>query len=205
MEQLLRTLNLNSPAPYAYGGASEDVITSSASPDVSPISTTSGLHTPPDISPAKAYGEWKFNPSYDFGPVYQTQPDNALLFETENPFRYHDLVNVPQAATFRPSHSVEPFQAQARGFPFAGPLSERPTPAPTNDAFTQVEYPTTHLRQDSIPLSAGLWSQQRLRTSSAEWLKPEERRLVDHSALLPQSDHHSMRTGNAHGNAHEVC
>ncbi|PSR72050.1 hypothetical protein PHLCEN_2v12080 [Hermanssonia centrifuga] len=191
VEQLLRTLNLNSPAPFSPSSAPGEVASSCTSADVSPISTTSGLHTPPDISPVKGFSDWKFNPTYDFGPVYQTQPHNALLFETEAPFRYQDVMGGPHGTSYPTSHSADPFPPRTTPFPFFEPLSERPSPAPLNENFSQSECATpAHYRQEPVAASPGSWGRQRLRTSSADWMKPEELRIVvDHSSPHRSSDY----------------
>ena len=196
MQQLLRTLNLNSPAPPPLAGYG-DIGSSAASPDVSPISTTSGLHTPPDVSPAKAFGEWKLNANYDFGPVYQTQPNEGLLFQTNNNLRYHDYMSVSPDAGLRSSISADGFQSQAKTLPSLSSFPDRLPSAPSSDMFSTMDFPPSHIRQESVAptLSTGSWGQQRMRSSSIEWLKPEERRL-DHA-----SGDHSVRASHS---AHEV-
>ena len=63
--------------------------------------------------------------------------------------------------------------------------------------FSTMDFPPSHIRQESVAptLSTGSWGQQRMRSSSMEWLKPEERRL-DHA-----SGDHSVRASHS---AHEV-
>ncbi len=198
MQQLLRTLNLNSPAPPHLSGGYTDNGSFAASPDVSPISTTSGLHTPPDVSPAKAFGEWKLNANYDFGPVYQTQPNEGLLFQTSNQLRYHDYMNVSPGIGLRPSPPGDGYPSQTRALPSLPTFPDRSPSGSSNDVFSQMDFPPTHIRQESVAqaMPSSSWNQQRLRSSSAEWMKPEERR-VDHS-----SGDHSIRSSHS---AHEVC
>ncbi|KAH0837754.1 armadillo-type protein [Lanmaoa asiatica] len=65
VEQLLRALNLNSPAPCAQQPArvlNGETANLSGSPDVSPSSTTSALLTPTDLSPAKTSFDLKVTP-----------------------------------------------------------------------------------------------------------------------------------------------
>ncbi|KAJ3552594.1 hypothetical protein NM688_g4071 [Phlebia brevispora] len=179
VQQLLRTLNLNSPAPplstSGYGG----MTSASASPDVSPVSTTSGLHTPPDVSPAKAFGEWKLNPSYDFGPFYQTQPSEGLLFQT-SPLRHYDILSPPSGIPLRSSHSADSFPSETKGFVSLQSFPDCTSGASTSALFTQTDCPP-HAHQDVLFSSSqsAPWSHQRLRSSSAEWLKPEDRRVAD--------------------------
>ena len=84
VHQLLRTLNLNSPGPLAPEGPSKEMGPLSTSPNVSTVSTTSALLTPPQVSPVECFGERKLNPTYEFGPGYQPQSNSTLLFETDS-------------------------------------------------------------------------------------------------------------------------
>ncbi|THH27238.1 hypothetical protein EUX98_g6951 [Antrodiella citrinella] len=161
VEQMLRHLNL-SPDPFNIN-THIGFATSAASPDVSPISTTSALLTPID-SPAKGFD---IKSGFDSGPVYQTQP-NGLLFETGISHRYAD------------SHA----------FPLFEPFSARPTPAPSSQAPPPMLRPASHSRVESAPTSPFSWGPQRFRTSS-EWLKPDERRVND--AAPQDQPHRSFR------------
>ncbi|KAH8094749.1 ARM repeat-containing protein [Cristinia sonorae] len=182
VEQLLRPLNLDSPGPYNSNAHSGDFISSPTSPDLSPISTTSALLTPTDLSPAKGF-DHKHGPAFDFSTAYQAQP-NGLLFETGISQRYHeitsgDVVPVQHADRFQ--------QSDAGPFPLFEPFSERPTPAPSSQTFPSMHQSAAHPRRESAPTSPFSWGSQRFRTSS-EWVRPDERRvdpITTHEQSLP--------------------
>lgn len=185
VQQLLRSLNLNSPAPFSQGGYDQEFGSIGVSPDVSPVSTTSALMTPPELSPTKGFGDWKFNPAYDFNnPVYQTQSNNGLLFETESPHRYEN-VGPLQTPTY-PSRSgtsqpVDPFQSSARSFGFTDPFADRGGSRSAHEGHTRPDT-SPRTRQDPSLLHPS-WSNQRLRSSSEDWIKSDERRgSLDHSS-----------------------
>lgn len=196
VQQLLRTLNLNSPGPLSPTVQTQNLGLPSVSPDVSPVSTTSALLTPPELSPAKPYGDWKFNPSYDFAPVPQSQTNNALLFETDPPHRYQEVFNAQQSG-HRPviAQSADPFQSSARAFGSFEPFSE--------SSFSSESFPCTDVNPSSRH-DPGLlhpsWSHQRLRRSSSDWTKVEDRRAFDGT----NSDINLSPTSRAHATAHEV-
>lgn len=201
VEQLLRTLNLNSPAPPDFPAVTIDggLMPSSASPSISPISTTSELHTPPNHSPAKPFGDWKMNPSHEYAPVYQTQPHNALHFDADQGLRYYEVPGASQTSLFRPAQSTDSLHIPAKAFS----CNSSPVEGMMGDAFAHMDYPTAP-RRDSVPnnLFASSWSPQRLRSSSAEWIKPDERRMAEHAGFVAASD--PPRNGSSHASAHEV-
>ncbi|KAF6748349.1 pumilio-family RNA binding repeat protein [Ephemerocybe angulata] len=83
VEQLLRTLNLNSPAPFAQKpSVNVNVEMIPNSPDFSPASVSSALLTPTDFSPVRPF-DAKFPPSsYDVNQQLQSYlPQSSLLFE----------------------------------------------------------------------------------------------------------------------------
>lgn len=198
-DALFRTLNLNSPGPLSPIGPPQTKESLSVSPDVSPVSTTSALLTPPELSPAKPYGDWKFNPSYDFGSAYQPQSNNALLFETDPQSRYQDIVG---SAAYRPSvvQSADPFRPSSRAFPAFEPSSEQ-SPYPSMEAFSRMDG-EPRLRQDPSMLHPS-WSHQRLRSSSSEWTKGDDRRGFESygPSEITASPSHGSRS---HAAAHEV-
>lgn len=201
VQQLLRTLNLTSPAPFSPESFAGDFFPSPISPDVSPVSTTSALLTPPDQSPAKAFGEWKFNAVHDFGPAYQPQaPNHSLLFETD-PQPYPDFPSFSNAS-YRP---MEPFQS-ARSFPFFEPFADRSTAVSASNGARTRDPSVATSRQDSAFLHLASWpqSQSRARTTSVEWAKPEDRRHSEHSSATPSEA--SFYPSRSHGgsSAHEV-
>ena len=160
--------------------------------------------TPPELSPAKPYGDWKFDASYDFGPRYQPHSNNALLFETEPQTRHQDI---PGGGPYRPSipQSADPFRPSGRAFPAFEPFSES-SPYPSAESFARLDNPTLP-RQDPTMLHPS-WNHQRLRTSSssADWMKVEERRGFEPSGIseLHSSPSHPSHSARSHAAAHEV-
>lgn len=117
VEQLLRTLNLNSPAPPPQKPAIDlNVDTFPSSPDFSPASVSSALLTPTDLSPVRSY----FSQS-------------SLLFENGSPGKHQDTLVAHSPSYPHFSHSNQPSNA----FPFFEPFTEPPTPAPINSVHTQ--------------------------------------------------------------------
>lgn len=87
VEQLLRTLNLNSPAPFAHHKPSPlavSVETSPSSPDFSPASASSALLTPTDLSPTGRSFDVKLHSPYEHthsaAHPYLTQ--TSLIFDS---------------------------------------------------------------------------------------------------------------------------
>ncbi|KAH9950976.1 ARM repeat-containing protein [Amylocystis lapponica] len=170
IEQLLRTLNLNSP--LTESASLPPVIPSPTSPDLSPISSSSTLLTPTDLSPARMF-DAKFSSDYDLGTVYSAQPRDRS-YEAHR--RYNNGFAGPYPLQNGSYRSVQPhssIHADHAVFPFFEPLSQGPTPAPSARPFLQPSAPSAYQRLDSTPLAPASWTQQRLRTSS-EWLKPDE-------------------------------
>ena len=155
--------------------------------------------TPPELSPAKAHGEWKFNPNYDFGPAgYQPQSNNALLFETDPQNRYQELLS---NSSYRPSvvHSADPFRSSGRNLASFEPFAEGSLYA-QGGGLPRIDTSVAH-RQDATLLNPS-WSHQRLRTSSADWMKAEDRRGFEAGTSdVNLSPTHGTRT---HATAHEV-
>ncbi|KAG6874839.1 hypothetical protein C0992_006325, partial [Termitomyces sp. T32_za158] len=85
VEQLLRTLNLNSPVPSKKPSLSLSLDASPSSPDFSPASVTSSLMTPTDLSPSqRSFDVNAKSAAYDLGPTaFLQQP--SLLFEHPSP------------------------------------------------------------------------------------------------------------------------
>ena len=133
VEQLLRTLNLNSPAPFTKKPAiTLGVDTSPSSPDFSPASATSSLLTPTDLSPPRPF-DLKLQNPYDLGQSIQYVPQNSLLFEQSPINRAQDpsplsAHTAPYRSQFSQSSTCLPTTS---GLQFFEPFSEPPTPAPT--------------------------------------------------------------------------
>ncbi|KAF8167240.1 armadillo-type protein [Crassisporium funariophilum] len=129
VEQLLRTLNLNSPAPFNNKPAPlvVNIKTSPNSPDFSPASVSSALLTPTDLSPARSF-EVKLHSPYEHAFLSQS----SLLFENGSPGKNHDNLasNPPtyRAPLVHLNHSRH--QPTNNNFPFFEPFAEPPTPAP---------------------------------------------------------------------------
>ena len=201
VHQLLRTLNLNSPAPLATESFATDFLPSPISPDVSPISTTSALLTPPDQSPAKGFGEWKFNPSYDFGAAYQSHGPNSLLFEVD-PHTIPDYTT-SQQPLYRSMPPADPLQPSIRSFHGFEPFQERLSALPSSNVIS-VREPIlpAHLRQESGFAHSGAWAPPRIRTSSLEWGRLDERRDSESSAGFTELSFSPSRSRS--GSVHEV-
>ena len=160
--------------------------------------------TPPELSPAKAYGEWKFNPGYDFGSVSQGQSNNSLLFETDPLRRYHDVGGITQHPAYGPvvANNTDPFQASARAFASFEPFSERVS-APSSECFPRLDS-IASLRQGTDPsLLHPSWGHQRVRTSSADWVKADERRAFEFNGMS-EGSLGSPSGSRSLANAHEV-
>src|SRR5882757_980833 len=98
-EQVLRFLNLNSPVPSPTQPLSSLSSTTNNTPDLSPVSATSALMTPCDLSPATGFD--KLNCHFDFN---QSMPPNqSLLFET-SPSRLHPPSLSPTHKSFYAEH-----------------------------------------------------------------------------------------------------
>ena len=133
VEQLLRTLNLNSPAPPPQKPAIDlNVDTSPSSPDFSPASVSSALLTPTDLSPVRSF-ELKFPAQYEHGQHQPYFSQSSLLFENGSPGKHQDTL-AAHSPSYPPfSHSNQPSNA----LPFFEPFTEPPTPAPINSVHTQ--------------------------------------------------------------------
>ena len=197
---MLHNLDLDPLVPSSINTRSVGFISSPASPGDSPFSTTSALLTPTEFSPAKSFDP-KLSPAFDFGPVYQTQP-NSLLFETGIPQRYLEMVN-PDAVSVAPAQS-DRFQHDSHTVPRFDPFSDRTTLA-TSQAFLPPLQIPSQTRGESAPTSPYSWGAQRFRTSS-EWVRPEERRTADPAAAATERTTRSFQGSSPHGptQSHEV-
>jgi len=132
VEQLLRTLNLNSPAPFNKPSIfALNIETSPSSPDFSPASVSPALLTPTDLSPARPF-DIKLHSPYDHVPSghpYLSQ--SSLLMENHSPVKNQDaLISnpvVPRSPLVQLNHPRQ--QAPSNNFPFFEafhePLSSR--------------------------------------------------------------------------------
>ncbi|THV05726.1 ARM repeat-containing protein [Dendrothele bispora CBS 962.96] len=98
VEQLFRTLDLNSPGPYHLNqkpSLNLSFESSNGSPDFSPVSISSALLTPTDLSPSRSASDHNFKPHLQSPyaellaargpPGFMTHP--SLLFEPDSPTR----------------------------------------------------------------------------------------------------------------------
>ncbi|KAJ3500658.1 hypothetical protein NLJ89_g9698 [Agrocybe chaxingu] len=178
VEQLLRTLNLNSPAPFIHRPSSltVQVETSPSSPDFSPASVSSALLTPTDLSPARAF-DVKLHSPYEHahsGHPYLSQP--SLLFENNSPIKTHEGLPTNTAAGRAPLTHLNHPRLQT-DFPFFEPFAEPPTPAPV------APNPNAHSSSPS-DLSKSIYT------------SPLPRRIPDPVRLVPMD----WRLNNVHQN-----
>ncbi|KAK0436291.1 armadillo-type protein [Armillaria borealis] len=96
VEQLLRTLNLNSPDPFVQQKPALNLSFEAAppSPDFSPASVSSALLTPTDLSPTRSFDIKQLQSPYELatGPRSGSYiPQTSLLFEPSSPTRLHHI------------------------------------------------------------------------------------------------------------------
>jgi len=119
VEQMLRFLNLNSPVPSPIQPFSSLSSTTNNTPDLSPVSATSTLMTPTDLSPATGFD--KLNCHFDFN--QSVPPSQSLLFET-SPSRLHAPSLPPAHKSYYAEHgSVRGYNAI--NLPYVDPFSNR--------------------------------------------------------------------------------
>jgi pumilio RNA-binding family len=183
VEQLLRTLNLNSPAPPPQKPAIDlNVDTSPSSPDFSPASVSSALLTPTDLSPVRSF-DIKFPAQYEHGQHQPYFSQSSLLFENGSPGKHQNTLAAH--SPYPPfSHSNLPSNA----FPFFEPFTEPPTPAPINSVHIQYHPPSPS------PLPHSLYSSplpprrmESARPSPMDW------RLTQQLQQQPASTHPDWR------------
>ncbi|KAI0640145.1 ARM repeat-containing protein [Trametes polyzona] len=176
VEQLLRSLNLNSPAPTAPNNRLKNYSSNSpASPDLSPISTTSALLTPTDLSPAKTFDQ-KALPTFDLHGMRHPGDNNSLMFETG--YRLQDGGMSLQNSFYSASQSIGP---DGGYFPQFEPFSDNhpPPPSRSHPLFHAVAPPLPserrRLESSTLPpsLSPPAWSQHRMRPPT-DWLRADE-------------------------------
>ncbi|KIJ66591.1 hypothetical protein HYDPIDRAFT_186891 [Hydnomerulius pinastri MD-312] len=210
VEQLLRALNLNSPALYAQQpprSLNGEATNLSGSPDVSPSSTTSALLTPTDLSPAKSSFDLKINPPYEVPSAPSNVSPSSLLFDPGSPLRTRDFTSsysrcpVPQVSCVMPPNN----------FPFFEQYSENPSPVLGTQPLYDSALPQLGRRPELPHASSTSWRQQQL-SAPAEWLRPEERPSGDCSSgragedslrSSPSQVPFPPRQGSAGSHAHE--
>ncbi|OSD00873.1 ARM repeat-containing protein [Trametes coccinea BRFM310] len=209
VEQLLRSLNLNSPAPTASNRLRNSLSNSPTSPDLSPISTTSALLTPTDLSPAKTFDQ-KLPPTFEFNATHRPGDNNSLMFETG--FRMQDSSSAPQNPFYAAANAFGPEGAY---FPHFEPFLDNPlnslgscnrTPHPLSSS-AQVDRRRLDTTSMLPPFQPPSWNQQRPRTTS-EWLRADEggeRSLSfgGNETLFRPSHTHSVQSHRQAQQAHE--
>ncbi|PFH49040.1 hypothetical protein AMATHDRAFT_86688 [Amanita thiersii Skay4041] len=196
VEQLLRTLNLNSPTPFIKKPTLNlGLDTSPSSPDFSPASVTSSLLTPTDLSPARSFDVKLQNP-YDLGHPVSYLPQSSLLFEQSPNSRAQDSLPLsthisPYRSQFSHSSTCLP---NTNAFSFFEPFSEPPTPAPVlpqsalnalpnSIAQTLYNNANSHRRLDTRRAPLADWrlaAQQNSQLSATEWMLSNEKATSDY-------------------------
>ncbi|RXW14073.1 hypothetical protein EST38_g11780 [Candolleomyces aberdarensis] len=176
VEQLLRTLNLNSPAPFAQKPSVHvNVDTIPSSPDFSPASVSSALLTPTDFSPVRPF-DGKFPPSYaDANPSIQSYlPQSSLLFENAPSDKLQEVLGNQQLSI------CNPFTQHAPATTTSTPPYFDPFLASTTLA--QSLYSTSsNRRQDNARLSQLEWrlASQTPTSQQSSSLTPDWRALSE--------------------------
>lgn len=116
---MLRFLNLNSPVPSPMQPLSLLSPTMNNTPDLSPVSATSTLMTPTDLSPATGFD--KLNCHFDFN--QSMPPSQSLLFET-SPSRLH-APPLPSHKSFYAEHGGSVRNYNPINLHYVDPFSHR--------------------------------------------------------------------------------
>ncbi|KAG2144704.1 armadillo-type protein [Suillus bovinus] len=175
VEQLLRALNLNSPALYSQQPSRSQIPesknVSTGSPDFSPSSTVSALLTPTDLSPAKTSFDFKINPPHELAHSHSSLSPSSLLFDNGSPLRAHDFMshNVHQRFSSVPSSNLLPPYPQS---------SENSSPALGSQQF----YDSAFVHHTHPDLSRGSWRQPQQLSASSEWLRVEDKAGSDYAS-----------------------
>ncbi|KAF8131448.1 armadillo-type protein [Boletus edulis] len=187
IEQLLRALNLNSPAPCPQQPAralNSETVNLSGSPDVSPSSTTSALLTPTDLSPAKTSFDLKVTPPYEVQSLPSNVSPSSLLFDPGSPLKTRDFLsaaNIPQSRLLEPPVSCT---LPSGGFPFFDQYLENTSPALGTQPLYDSAFPQFVRRPDLSNLSSSTWRHQQV----PEWRRTEGKPLNDFPISLPGED-----------------
>ncbi|KAF7784924.1 hypothetical protein Agabi119p4_1089 [Agaricus bisporus var. burnettii] len=205
VEQLLRTLNLNSPAPFLKK-PQLNLDVNQNSPDFSPASVSSALLTPTDLSPARA----QFDPKnmgqspYDAAHGLLLVPPSSLLFEQQaTPIKYAEPL---EANPGNLRYGLSQSSSSSGGIPPFHPFTEIPASvsqahnlhalfANTSPSQTQSIYSsplprrvesTNRLPQMDWRLTQQPVSQQSLALHT-DWRMPTEKSMLDFN--LNQMNH----------------
>ncbi|KAJ8503376.1 hypothetical protein ONZ45_g10912 [Pleurotus djamor] len=188
VEQLLRTLNLNSPAPAAERPSLNLNFdcNSSTSPDFSPASVASVLLTPTDLSPARASFDAKSQLAYDFQTLPYVQAQPSSLFEPTTPTRNFENLTSSHSPTYRATHLPASFSSSpTAAFPYYDLYSQHSPAAqlsPQNMLTTppQRRVDLSRLAQvDWRSLQAQAQGPLQQFVPPANWLRTEEKATPD--------------------------
>ncbi|KAF9225153.1 ARM repeat-containing protein [Gyrodon lividus] len=199
VEQLLRALNLNSPAPYmqqpprALNGEATNL---PGSPDLSPSSTTSALLTPTDLSPAKASFDLKITPPYEVPSMPSNVSPSSLLFDPGSPSKTRDFMSAANNSQSRFPGPQLPCAIPSNNFPFFDQYSEDPSPVLGTQPLYDSAFPQLVRRPELPNISSMTWRQQQQPSAPAEWLRTEEKPLSDFSSGPASQD--PLRTSPSH-------
>ncbi|KAL4068844.1 armadillo-type protein [Scleroderma yunnanense] len=196
VEQLLRSLNLSSPAPFSQQpvrlAAGNDVAnTGSGSPDLSPSSTTSTLLTPSDLSPAKAPFELKLNPSYDVPSVTTVNVSpSSLLFDHASPVKTRDYMlpsnhNLHTRIPGTQMSCILPSGSLSGSLSFLDPYADTASPLLGTQSLSDAALPQFMRRADVSLAQTMAWRQQQL-YSSSDWLTEVDQNGFSLSNLVAQ-------------------
>ncbi|EIN14314.1 ARM repeat-containing protein [Punctularia strigosozonata HHB-11173 SS5] len=167
VEQLFRTLNLNSPPPPQPAALSLDC---GLSPDVSPMSQTSALLTPVDLSPARTPPNIKTGFAHDFGPSVLT--GHPLFGDSESPRLYDMPPSSPHNNFHRQSHVVDVFSGSPRSdhIAFYDTTADRISPSLKRQPFPSSTPPVPQaFNPPSRRVDLPWYSQSSI---ASEWLDP---------------------------------
>jgi hypothetical protein len=212
VEQLLRTLNLNSPEPFKNkpalslhltepSGASQD------SPDFSPASISSALLTPTDLSPSRpGYDPKQLQPPYELVQNAARLPSTAylpqqssLLFDPPSPSRLVNGIdhsppfNLSQLPNQPPTHYIPTsyshnINAASHDLSAFVPFSEQVSASAAQTQASQLPQhppPGLYLPQTEGALVQGLYStQQPISLATPRSVHPSSLRRHDSSPTL---------------------
>lgn len=196
VEQIFRTLNLNSPTPLLQPSAMPLASLDTAL-DFSPSSQSSALMTPSDLSPVHPSLDLKFNPALDFGPPlsrgFQDLSRGLPLIEQGTPDRPHAFLPPISTPTYnRATAMINRLQT---------PAYQAQMARPTFQPFSSPESPLvpTHSRLSSVmqnmPSTMPFFDVARQRSDSwrphqpilsNDWMGPEDHFFNDDRAIMLQ-------------------
>ena len=182
VEQLLRTLNLNSPEPYVpKPPLSLSFDASPTSPEFSPASASSVLLTPTDLSPARSNFDLKLQAPYELLALSSSQLNqNSLLIDPASPTRnltldHHFSPSQAQAALYRHQQQQQSQYAISANstYPyFFEPLSEQSSPVTPQHAPMFHSSPATPVTPHALYNSPPIRRVDTSRISVADWNVP---------------------------------